>query len=148
MNSGTQVSTTVLGPEQKMPDGNLQLCVMDSFLFGFRLKPVTEIYHIVLLVLCFIKNCCHLLSPISVMEACSIQTRETLMISQQWALLSRGWRLPFPKLFTSGLSQVAKGSCLVVSLTSEFSLKCGRILQVTHFWAAWWRYHVQGWSFE
>ena len=49
----------VLGPEQKMPDGNLQLCVIDSFLFGIRLKPVTDIYHIVLLVLCSIKNCLH-----------------------------------------------------------------------------------------
>ena len=63
VNSGAQVSTTVLGPEQKMPDGNLQLCVIDSFLFEIRLKPVTEIYHIVLLVLCFIKYCHHLLSP-------------------------------------------------------------------------------------
>ena len=26
VNSGAQVSTTVLGPEQKMPGGNLQLC--------------------------------------------------------------------------------------------------------------------------
>ena len=53
----------VLGPEQKIPDGNLHLCVIDSFLFEIRLKPVTEIYHIVLLVLYFIKNCRHLLSP-------------------------------------------------------------------------------------
>ena len=53
----------VLGPEQKIPDGNLQLCVIDSFLFEIRLKPVTEIYHIVLLVLCSIKNCHHFLSP-------------------------------------------------------------------------------------
>ena len=70
----------VLGPEQKMPDGNLQLCVIDSFLFGIRLKPVTEIYHIVLLVLYFIKNCP---PAISIMETCSIQTRETLMISRR-----------------------------------------------------------------
>ena len=53
----------MLGPEQKMPDGNLQLGVIDSFLFGITLKPVTELYHIVLLVLCFIKYYRHLLSP-------------------------------------------------------------------------------------
>ena len=27
----------VLGPEQKIPDGNLQLCVIDSFLFEIML---------------------------------------------------------------------------------------------------------------
>ena len=53
----------VLGPEQKIPDGNLHLCVIDSFLFEIRLKPLRKMYHIVLRVLCSIKSCHHLLSP-------------------------------------------------------------------------------------
>jgi hypothetical protein len=40
----------VLGPEQKMPDGNLQICVIVYFLFGIKLVSVAEVYHIFLLV--------------------------------------------------------------------------------------------------
>ena len=65
----------VLGPEQKIPDGNLQLCVIDSFLFEIRLKPVTEIYHI----MCFLSSVPSKIVAIScppainVTETCSIQ---------------------------------------------------------------------------
>ena len=55
--------TEIIFDNEHMYTSNLIPCVIDSFLFGIRLKPVTEIYHIVLLVLCFIKYCRHLLSP-------------------------------------------------------------------------------------
>jgi hypothetical protein len=41
----------VLGAEKKMPDDNLQLCVIVYFLFGFRLMSLAETYHIFPLVI-------------------------------------------------------------------------------------------------